>query len=94
METIDDEAKLSDTDPTAVETIRKSDGFDEKPDINDVPMEESQVSGYFVPCNLFLLFLVWVPRGNIFHNKAKCHSYRLTCLESLNDQWNDFFFFQ
>lgn len=36
-EKAEDEAKLSDTEP-----IAKGDGFNEKPDINDVPMEETQ----------------------------------------------------
>ncbi|KAA8515577.1 hypothetical protein F0562_018812 [Nyssa sinensis] len=42
---VDDEAKPSDTEPNAAEPTSKSDGFGEKPDINDVPMEESQASG-------------------------------------------------
>ncbi|KAJ6397221.1 hypothetical protein OIU77_022122 [Salix suchowensis] len=41
-EKIDDESKPSDTDPHAAEPVSKSDSADEKPDINDVPMEESQ----------------------------------------------------
>uniref|UniRef100_A0A5B6YJH1 Uncharacterized protein n=1 Tax=Davidia involucrata TaxID=16924 RepID=A0A5B6YJH1_DAVIN len=41
-EKVDDEAKPSDIEPNAAEPTSKSDGFDEKPDINDVPMEESQ----------------------------------------------------
>ncbi|XVE87700.1 hypothetical protein DITRI_Ditri19aG0008700 [Diplodiscus trichospermus] len=40
-EYVDDEAKPSETDPTAEPTSR-NDGFDEKPDINDVPMDESE----------------------------------------------------
>ncbi|KDP20677.1 hypothetical protein JCGZ_21148 [Jatropha curcas] len=38
----EDEAKLSDAEPIPVEPTPKGDGFDEKPDINDVPMEETQ----------------------------------------------------
>ncbi|KAF2298243.1 hypothetical protein P3X46_020651 [Hevea brasiliensis] len=41
-EKVEDEAKLSDTEPIAVEPIPKGDSFDEKPNINDVPMEETQ----------------------------------------------------
>ncbi|KAL7212335.1 hypothetical protein ACSBR2_015089 [Camellia fascicularis] len=41
-EMVDDEAKPSDTDPNAAEPTSKNDGLDEKPDINDVPVEESQ----------------------------------------------------
>ncbi|KAI8000813.1 hypothetical protein LOK49_LG09G01434 [Camellia lanceoleosa] len=41
-EMVDDEAKPSDTDPNAAEPTSKNDGMDEKPDINDVPVEESQ----------------------------------------------------
>ncbi|WCJ20122.1 hypothetical protein M5689_002378 [Euphorbia peplus] len=37
-----EESKLSDAEPTTVEQIPKDDGFDEKPDINDTPMEDSQ----------------------------------------------------
>lgn len=40
-EKAEDEAKLSDTERIAVEPVPKGDGF-EKPDINDVPMEETQ----------------------------------------------------
>ncbi|KAF8414176.1 hypothetical protein HHK36_002175 [Tetracentron sinense] len=41
-EKAEDEAKPSNTDPSAAGPTSKSDGFDEKPDINDVPMEETQ----------------------------------------------------
>lgn len=41
-EKFDDESKPSDTDPNAAEPVSKSDSADEKPDINDVPMEENQ----------------------------------------------------
>lgn len=41
-EKADDEAKPSDADLSAVEPTLKTNGFDEKPDINDVPMEENQ----------------------------------------------------
>ncbi|KAK9267868.1 hypothetical protein L1049_010305 [Liquidambar formosana] len=41
---VEDEAKLGDTDPSSAEPTSKSNGFDEKPDINDVPMEESQAA--------------------------------------------------
>ncbi|KAG2395655.1 uncharacterized protein HKW66_Vig0069690 [Vigna angularis] len=37
-----DESKPTDTDSGAAESARKSETLDEKPDINDVPMEESQ----------------------------------------------------
>ncbi|XP_028053788.1 uncharacterized protein LOC114258119 [Camellia sinensis] len=41
-EMVDDEAKPRDTDPNAAEPTSKNDDLDEKPDINDVPVEESQ----------------------------------------------------
>ncbi|CAK7351581.1 unnamed protein product [Dovyalis caffra] len=50
LEKADDELRLSDTDPNAAEPVSKSDSADEKPDINDVPMEENQawsLDGYF-----------------------------------------------
>lgn len=37
-----DDAKPIDIDPSATESTPKGEVFDEKPDINDVPMEESQ----------------------------------------------------
>ena len=43
-ENVDDEAKPNEADPSAAEPTSRNDGFDEKPDINDVPMDESQVS--------------------------------------------------
>ena len=42
-EKVEDGAKPNDADPTAVERTRKGEILDEKPDINDVPIEESQV---------------------------------------------------
>ncbi|GKV01920.1 hypothetical protein SLEP1_g14431 [Rubroshorea leprosula] len=41
-EKAEDETEPGDTDPSLAEPAAKSDGFDEKPDINDVPMEENQ----------------------------------------------------
>ncbi|XVF27983.1 hypothetical protein REPUB_Repub14bG0156400 [Reevesia pubescens] len=41
-ENVDDEAKPSETDHSAAEPTSRNDGLDEKPDINDVPMEESE----------------------------------------------------
>jgi len=42
-ENTDDEAKSVDADETTAELASKSDGHDEKPDINDVPMEDNEV---------------------------------------------------
>lgn len=41
-ENTDDEAKSVDADETTAELASKSDGHDEKPDINDVPMEDNE----------------------------------------------------
>lgn len=41
---VEDEPRPSETDPEAAEPNSKTDGFDEKPDINDVPMEENQAT--------------------------------------------------
>ncbi|XP_027335994.1 uncharacterized protein LOC113849928 isoform X2 [Abrus precatorius] len=41
-EKVDDESKPVDADSSAAEPTRKNETLDEKPDINDVPMEESQ----------------------------------------------------
>ncbi|KAJ1428693.1 hypothetical protein SESBI_08798 [Sesbania bispinosa] len=43
-EKVEDESKLVDADSSAAEPTRKNESLDEKPDINDVPMEESQFS--------------------------------------------------
>ncbi|KAL2547390.1 Prolyl-tRNA synthetase [Forsythia ovata] len=40
---LEDEAKPIETDTNTVEATSKSDGLDEKPDINDVPMDDTQV---------------------------------------------------
>lgn len=45
----DDEAKPVESDENTGEQASKSDGNDEKPDINDVPMEENQVISGIVP---------------------------------------------
>ncbi|KAK7303368.1 hypothetical protein RJT34_14272 [Clitoria ternatea] len=42
VEKVDNESKLIDADSSAAEPTRKNETLDEKPDINDVPMEESQ----------------------------------------------------
>ncbi|KAL3519390.1 hypothetical protein ACH5RR_017539 [Cinchona calisaya] len=41
-EHVEDEAKPMETETSGVDPTAKSDGFDEKPDINDVPAEERQ----------------------------------------------------
>ncbi|KAF9672145.1 hypothetical protein SADUNF_Sadunf11G0010200 [Salix dunnii] len=41
LEKVDDESKLNDTDPIA-ELVSRSDSAEEKPDINDIPMEENE----------------------------------------------------
>ncbi|GLU15640.1 hypothetical protein SLE2022_321130 [Rubroshorea leprosula] len=41
-EKVEDEAKPTDNNPSVTEPAHKSNGFNEKPDINDVPIEESQ----------------------------------------------------
>ncbi|KAI3456525.1 hypothetical protein Pfo_013188 [Paulownia fortunei] len=41
-EQIEDEAKPIEIDANTVEATSKSDGYDEKPDINDIPMDESE----------------------------------------------------
>lgn len=43
LEKVDDESKLNDTDPKS-ELVSKSDSAEEKPDINDIPMEENEVN--------------------------------------------------
>lgn len=43
LEQVEDEAKPMETETDGVEPTSKSDGFEEKPDINDVPADESQV---------------------------------------------------
>lgn len=45
-----DESKPTDTDSGAAESARKGETLDEKPDINDVPMEESQVNHCLFLC--------------------------------------------
>ncbi|KAF7840564.1 serine/threonine-protein kinase pakA [Senna tora] len=41
-EKVEDEAKPIDIDPSATESTRKGEILDDKPDINDIPVEESQ----------------------------------------------------
>ncbi|XWS19340.1 hypothetical protein CRYUN_Cryun31cG0006900 [Craigia yunnanensis] len=41
-ENVDDEAKPNEADPSAAEPTSRNDDFDEKPDINDIPMDESK----------------------------------------------------
>ena len=43
-EKVDDEAKPSDVDSNAAEPNSKNDDLEGKPDINDVPMEQNQVT--------------------------------------------------
>lgn len=61
-EFVDNEAKPTETDTSAVEPAPRSDGFDGKPDINDVPMEENQVNDYLsIFLSTFAQFLSGVP---------------------------------
>lgn len=61
---VEDEPKPSETDPEAAEPNCKTDGFD-KPDINDVPMEENQVICYPLlfasPCFIFFIQVIKSP---------------------------------
>ncbi|KAL6207198.1 hypothetical protein ACLB2K_024443 [Fragaria x ananassa] len=41
-EQVEEEVNLVDTEPAETEATTKGEGLDEKPDINDVPMEENQ----------------------------------------------------
>ena len=41
---VDDEAKPSDVDSNAAEPNSRNDGLEGKPDINNVPMEQNQVT--------------------------------------------------
>ncbi|GFQ08141.1 hypothetical protein PHJA_002958100, partial [Phtheirospermum japonicum] len=41
-EQVEDEAKPNETDENTEEATSKSDGCDEKPDINDVPIDENE----------------------------------------------------
>lgn len=43
-EKVEDESKPIDADSSVAEPTHKNETMDEKPDINDVPMEESQVN--------------------------------------------------
>lgn len=55
----DEEAKPSDTSPDGAELNSQSNGLNDKPDINDVPMEETQVKIMTKPfvASIFLCLL-------------------------------------
>lgn len=57
--TDDDEAKLAESDDNAEEEASKSDGNGEKPDINDVPMEENQVINSIHFFTLVIIYISW-----------------------------------
>ncbi|KAI3466524.1 hypothetical protein Pfo_023187 [Paulownia fortunei] len=44
LEQMEDETKPIETNTNTVEATSKSDGYDEKPDMNDVPMDENQAT--------------------------------------------------
>lgn len=46
-EQVEDEANSIETEPAETEATAKDEGLDEKPDMNDVPMDENQVN--FLP---------------------------------------------
>ncbi|KAK3218900.1 hypothetical protein Dsin_012870 [Dipteronia sinensis] len=73
------EAKPADTEANTAEPIPRTGGFGEKPDINDVPMEENQVNQCFslFPFNCF--GFEWFK----YFSYNNCHSYRPICTESL-----------
>ena len=51
----DDDDKQIDIDPNATESTAKVEVLDEKPDINDVPMEENQVKWLLIS---FLFYII------------------------------------
>ena len=51
----DDDDKQLDIDPNATESTAKVEVLDEKPDINDVPMEENQVKWLLIS---FLFYII------------------------------------
>lgn len=53
---VEDEAKPIDIDPSAAEGTRNGEILDDKPDINDVPVEESQVNFYLFLQSLAVSF--------------------------------------
>lgn len=54
---MEDEPRPTETNSNPLEATSKSDGSDEKPDINDVPMDENQVSTCIISRLLLLLFI-------------------------------------
>lgn len=59
-ENVDDEEKPSENDLSSVEPNNKSGNSDEKPDINNIPMEVSEVtcSEHLVPVYFFYLLIL------------------------------------
>lgn len=53
---MEDETKTIEANTNTVEATSRSDGYDEKPDINDVPMDENQVSACMFSCLLLFVF--------------------------------------
>ena len=51
----DDDGKQIDIDPNATESTAKVEVLDEKPDINDMPMEENQVKWLLIS---FLFYII------------------------------------
>lgn len=63
-EKVEDESKLVDADSSAAEPTSKNETFDEKPDINDVPMEENEVKF----CSSLHLLHVYLHTNVFFQN--------------------------
>lgn len=60
-ENAENDAKPTNTDPSAAEPVPRNDGFDGKPDINDVPMEDNQVNTAYHFLDYSCSVLVGVP---------------------------------
>lgn len=58
VEKVEDESNPIEADSSAAKPTSKNETLDEKPDINDVPMEESEVN----PACLFIYFMfIYIP---------------------------------
>lgn len=65
-EKVEEEPKPTDVDSSAAEPARKNETLDEKPDINDVPMEESQVLLCLCLHYFMFIYILELMRGHYF----------------------------
>ncbi|XP_022868293.1 uncharacterized protein LOC111387909 isoform X2 [Olea europaea var. sylvestris] len=69
---LEDEAKTTESDTNTVEATSKNDGHDEKPDINDVPIDDTQGTKFYLTQPKFIRSKAWSMFTKLKSPRGKC----------------------